>query len=743
MLRFRSVRAHAAAAFVLACPAAAQQFTQQAGAFSGTPRWTEGVECADVDGDGDLDVFFADGDGFSSIGTARQNRLYLNQLVETGSLSFLDVSARLGTHLSNAKSVVTADVNGDGWVDALFVNAFNALPPHLYINRGQAQPGFFDEEGVARGLTEALNASSAQFGDMDDDGDLDLVILDSGSSLLFGSGGKPRLYYNDGAGNFTEETGSGWNPPTKKAHMDVQLVDIDGDWDLDFVGACRASNSGGNHYVLVNDGGGNFSDQSSLLPVTSSNCYEIELGDLDGDGDLDLFFVSLSGFSEGVVRNDLAGGTLSFNTIPGLLGGDDDNEIVLFDADNDGDYDSFVGSLGGTEKLWKNQGNGSFVASPSSIEIIADPTLDMTAADLDNDGDYDLITAQGEGALNRENKLYINSGPADTRAPLIVAELPAAVQGSALVARARVTDAVHDDGKDWVTGTAYYVPNPPVVGSGVLITTFAPTPANIAAGTTFVWTNGTGAPLSVQGTTAPWTFDSGTLAPGASFSFTYVRTGSYSYSLSTGQTGQITVTGASVQLPGLRMGGDLHRFAMPVGVNLAYELSFVDWAGNESVGTSRRIQVTTGSSMCFGDGSGVMCACGNASVLGSGEGCRSSIGIGAQLGTTGSASVAADDLVFVVSQARPGQPGMLVQGATLIGVPFKDGLLCMGNPTVRMEVIFTDGSGAGMSTSSIVTTGSVSPGQTKYYQFWFRDPGGVSPCGTGSNFSSGMRIVWL
>jgi hypothetical protein len=150
---------------------------------------------------------------------------------------------------------------------------------------------------------------------------------------------------------------------------------------------------------------------------------------------------------------------------------------------------------------------------------------------------------------------------------------------------------------------------------------------------------------------------------------------------------------------------------------------------------------TDAITICEGDGSVVACPCGNESTPGAGEGCRNSQGHGAILSVTGSLSVSAGSAVFSATQARPLQPGMLVQGATLVQVPFKDGILCTGNPTERVEIAFTNANGDAMTTGNIPALGNVSPGDTRHYQYWYRDPA-LSPCGSGSNFSQGLTILW-
>ena len=728
----KSSRAFVFVACALATTATAQQFQNQPGIFPNTVRWTEGVEAADVDNDGDFDIFFSEGDGFMSAGMQRQNILLINQLIGSGSLSFTNESvARLGSNLSNGKGVLTGDIDADGWIDALYANGFNTDVPFLYHNRGASQPGFFDLESAARGFTEAISSASGQFGDPDDDGDLDVILNDSGNSFLGGAGGRPRYYQNDGSGQFTEVPGM-MGAGTKIAHMDVQFVDMDGDFDLDFFGPNRNSNGGAPHYLILNDGTGNFaSDISGDLPTNSSNTYEAEAGDLDGDNDIDMFFVSLAGFGEGPIFNNIAQGMSTFSA-GATIGGDDDNEIALFDFDNDGDYDALVGSLSGNaEKMLRNNGSGVFSNVAGDFPNGSDSTLDVAVVDIDNDGDYDVITAQGESG-NFLNKLYLNTGSADTLAPVITAtDVPAGPNTSGdIVAHAKIRDQVSDDAKSWVSGCVNYVTTSGVPTAAVTYNgpSFTPAVLNVTAGTTVTWTSTSPSTGFINSTTAPYTY-SEQLDPGQTVSITFVEPGTYQYTDLLGTpSGTINVTGTTQKLGALQVGTNMHRVEMTPGAGsqVCYEWRFTDYAGN--------VSASTGTCVSLGAVINAYCT-----AKASSAGCLASIS------TTDSAAQpvsGAGGYSVTASDVHSIKNGLLFAGLSgSAAIPFNGGTLCVQPPTKRGPITGSFGVGPNTCTgtySTLVNDGNVIPagldagmGNSAWYQYWYRDPAnGAGQLGT-------------
>ena len=425
--------------------------------------WSEAIGLADIELDGDVDVFVARGEGWMFHGRKHQCTLLVNKLEEEA-FRFEDESVeRLGYAEAHSKDVATADVNADGWPDALFANAFNTAPPFLFMNRGGERAGTFALESHARGLRETLSSGTAAFGDVDDDGDLDLVIADSGAQFLGPPGGRPRMYINDGTGHFSEVP-ERLAAPLKIGHMGLHFADIDGDFDVDLIGANREGQEALGHYLLLNDGTGHFHDMSAAMPKTTHGVYECAVGDLDGDTDLDMFFVSLAEtddpegrwpLGEGPVWNRLIENEeLSLEAGP-ALGKDDDNEVVLLDYDQDGDLDAFIASLGPQEKVLINNG-GDFTLDLSIIEVVADPSLDLVAIDVDKDGDMDLLTANARERIGLEQPPLIafeNTGEPDTLAPVVlgVHHLDETVYADETwIVHVAAQDGVIDDGRTWM-----------------------------------------------------------------------------------------------------------------------------------------------------------------------------------------------------------------------------------------------------------------------------------------------------
>jgi FG-GAP-like repeat/IPT/TIG domain len=441
---------------LLATTLSAQQFTTT-GVLPGGSVWTEGAHAFDANNDGWIDILYTNGIGFAGPGGALAPTLLINQAAP-GNAVFADESAtRLPAGLTQqGKGLITVDVDGDGDEDIVFANGF-ANQPRLLINDGS---GNFTDETNPRFPVISMSSFGVSAGDLDDDGDMDLVFADSGTGLT--SASTPKLFINDGSGNFTNAP-SMMNGVPKTSAQQVSMVDVDGDLDLDVIVDGRSTPQ----QLYINDGSANFTYNGSALPAGSNSVYETEWADLDLDGDIDGAYVSFSGFNEGIAVNNTTPGNVSFGGATNILSGfngNDDNEVAFLDYDNDGDLDLIVGSLANaTEKVYTNGGGpltaGAFSFSANVFQATSDSTLDLTLADFDNDGDVDVATGQGESG-NFANRYYTNNGPADTVAPMIgrvttfdPTVLESLVFPDGLVIRAWVQDGSYDNNRVWASAS--------------------------------------------------------------------------------------------------------------------------------------------------------------------------------------------------------------------------------------------------------------------------------------------------
>jgi hypothetical protein len=143
--------------------------------------------------------------------------------------------------------------------------------------------------------------------------------------------------------------------------------------------------------------------------------------------------------------------------------------------------------------------------------------------------------------------------------------------------------------------------------------------------------------------------------------------------------------------------------------------------------------------VCFG----IQCPCGNDDP-GAGCGNRGIDGnpaTGSLLSAVGTDSVASDDLVLSFDGVSPGLFGILFSGPTATGLPFGDGLRCVGGALQRFPPRAASGSGRiTYGPAEIVGLDNVSVGMTRLYQGWYRDP--MGPCGSAFNVSSTVRVDW-
>jgi hypothetical protein len=138
--------------------------------------------------------------------------------------------------------------------------------------------------------------------------------------------------------------------------------------------------------------------------------------------------------------------------------------------------------------------------------------------------------------------------------------------------------------------------------------------------------------------------------------------------------------------------------------------------------------------------------CGNSGAAG--RGCSNSAQVaGAELFASGLPSVAASSLVLSGRDLPPGSDTIFFQGDNDLNggsAVFGDGLRCVGGNLRRLQIVVASPSGEVNSTVGIPTVhgNSISQGQTKYYQLWYRDTFG-SPCGAQFNSSNALAITWL
>jgi hypothetical protein len=295
-------------------------------------------------------------------------------------------------------SAAIGDLNGDGILDVVTLN----LPgPKVSVLLGVGDGTFDAPTTFSVGVV--FLARWVSIGDLNGDGNLDLVTANQGSSnvsVLLGAGdgtfGAPTIF---AAGSFP------WT---------VSIGDLNGDGDLDLVTASTSTNKA---TVLLGVGNGTFG--AAVNYATGSFPSAVSIADLNGDGALDLVTTNLNSDSVSVL---LGAGNGTFGVAASFLVGDQPIAVSIGDLDGDGDLDlATANSSSDNVSVLLGAGDGTFGVAAN--HAVGDKPSSMSIGDLDGDGDFDLVTANsltntvsvllgnGDGTFGASASFVVGNGP--------------------------------------------------------------------------------------------------------------------------------------------------------------------------------------------------------------------------------------------------------------------------------------------------------------------------------------------
>ena len=292
---------------------------------------------------------------------------------------------------SNPRSVTTGDLNGDGKLDLAVANV-NSSSVSVLLNTtvpGSATPNFTAKKDFAAGLGPV----SVAVGDLNGDGRLDLIVAN------FNSNNVSVLLNITAPGGLTPLFADKQDVAASNGPINLTTGDLNGDGKLDLAVTNLNSNNVSVFLNTTAPGAATLSFAPKQDFGTGDGPLSVALGDLNRDGKLDLAVVSFNFNTVSVLLNTTApgGATASFSAIQDFATGDGPTSVAIGDINGDGKLDLSVTNFASdtVSILFNTTAPGSATASFTINEDFATGTgpIYVTMGDVDGDGKLDLAVA--------------------------------------------------------------------------------------------------------------------------------------------------------------------------------------------------------------------------------------------------------------------------------------------------------------------------------------------------------------
>jgi tetratricopeptide (TPR) repeat protein len=336
--------------------------------------------------------------------------------------TFTDVSAAVGLKaVKRLNGGIWADYDNDGDPDIFIISH---AENYLLENKGAGEFVNITDRAFGGPLSKKRTEAAA-WGDMDNDGLLDLYVANYERSGVMRALGTPdQLFRNNGDGTFSEVTiKAGIRSDEAMCGRGVTWTDINADGRQDIVVANYRLDP---NFLWINDREGGFTDKADFFNIRGNmtegafgHSIGPASGDLDNDGDLDLVIPNLAHpryiqFSDKtMVLVNKGAPTFEFVNRyheSGLFFEETNSDPALADVDNDGDLDLYITSIysGRNAHLYLNDGTGAFVDATWLSGTRIENGWGAAFADFNNDGFSDLMVASSDGVTLLRNNGNVN-----------------------------------------------------------------------------------------------------------------------------------------------------------------------------------------------------------------------------------------------------------------------------------------------------------------------------------------------